>query len=299
MKLTKWMAYFVVMVFVCNPAQAGSSKTSITVRDGKKITTKVKTDRDGNATTTVTTKDQENGNVTTTTTVTDKDGNIISTDDPEARAKAEAAARKRKEKEQALANALKRGPNDPIQIALFQTVEDEKLRKITEKQGGVFPFLRKEFENDKVIRLMAQNKVDSYNKNYDFRTGKYKKNTGFDRGQNYLPADIYVESSARLKEKYGISKATNKPASAPYLFYKATIHSEYSDQTWEITESGHILNNPEVTKKFANKIRNVVINKAGTTIPADAANFRRGKGKVAVDVKDLQESFKNLFKKKN
>ena len=297
MKLSKWMAYFVVMVFACNLAQAASVKTSTTVKNGKKITTKVKTDRNGTTTTAVTIKDQASGDVATTTTVTDNDGNIISTDDPEAKTKAEAVAKKQKEKEQALANAPKRGPNDPIQMAIFQTVESDKLRKVTEKQGGVFAFFRKEFENDKVIKLIDQDKVDSYNEKYDFKTGQYKKFTSFDRDLNYLPADIYVESNAQLKEQFGISKATKKAASAPYLFYKATIYSEYSNQTWEITESGHILKNLEVTKKFANKIRNVIINKAGTIIPADTANFHRGKGKVTVDVKDLKQSLKNLFRK--
>lgn len=298
MKLTKWILCFVVMVFACNLAQAASIKTSTIVKNGMKITTKVRTDRKGITTTTVTTKEQKSGNVTTTTTVTDKDGSIISTDDPEAKTKAEAAAKKQKEQEQALANAPKRGPNDPIQVALFQTVEGDKLRKTTEKQGGVFPFFRKEFEGDKVIKLMDQDKVDSYNEKYDFKTGKYEKFTSFDRSQQYLPADIYVVSSAYLKKQFGINRATNKAASAPYLSYKATIHSEYTDQVWEVTESGHILNNPAVTKKFANKIRDVIIKKAGATIPADTVNFRRGEGKVSVDVKDLKKSLRNLFKKK-
>lgn len=297
MKLIKWMAGFATLILLFNFAQARSTSTSTTVKDGKKITTKVKTTRDGTTTTTVTTKDKK-GNVTTTTTVTDKDGKIISTDDPEARAKAEVAAKKKKEKQKALANTPKRGPMDSIHIALFQTVVGENLRKATKKQGGIFPFFRKEFDTDKVIKIMGQKKVDSYSKNYDFKTGRYKKFTGFDRSPTYLSVDIYVESTARLKEKYGISKATKKAASAPYLFYKAIIHSEYSDQTWEVTESGHILKNPEVTKKFANKIRDVILKKAGPTIPADPANFRRGKGTVAMDGKDVRNAFRDFFKKK-
>src|SRR5205085_4307761 len=105
-------------------------------------------------TTTVTTKDKD-GTVTTTTTVTDKDGKIVSTDDPEARAKANAVAKERDEKHAALANALKRAPNDPIQVALFQTVVSDNLQKASTREG-VFPYLRKEFDNDPVIKVLDQ-----------------------------------------------------------------------------------------------------------------------------------------------
>jgi len=297
MNIHKLIVGSVAILTLFSLVYAGSTKTTTIRKEGKKITTKIKTDNKGTTTTTITTKDKA-GNVEKTTTVADKDGNILSTDDPNARAKAEAVAKKKKENQKALANTPKRGPSDPIQMALFQTVVGENLRKATKKQGGVFPFFRKEFETDKVIKIMNQKKVDSYLKNYDFKTGQYKKFSGFDRDPRYLPADIYVESNARLKEKYGISKATKKAASASYLFYKAIIHSEYSDQTWEVTESGHILKNQAVTKKFAKKIHDVILNKAGPHIPADAANFRRGKGVEVMDGKDVRNAFRNLFKKK-
>ena len=277
-------------------AGSTSTTTTTTVKDGKKITTKVKTDNKGVTTTTVTTKDKD-GTVTTTTTVADKDGNIISTDDPEALAKAEQAKQQRQEKQAALASAPKRGPSDPIQVALFQTVVSEDLRKATTKDG-VFSYLRKEFDNDPVIKALDQAQVDRYAKDYDFRTGRYTSFSSFDHGPQFLPADVYIESFAKIEQKVGISRATNKPASAAFLVYTAKITSEFGDKPVEVTEEGFILANVEVTRKFAEKIKAAIRDQIGPNIPQEAARFRRGADGQTVERINASEALRNLFKKK-
>jgi len=277
-------------------AGSTSTTTTTTVKDGKKITTKVKTDNKGVTTTTVTTKDKD-GTVTTTTTVADKDGNIISTDDAEALAKAEQAKQQRQEKQAALASAPKRGPSDPIQVALFQTVVSEDLRKATTKDG-VFSYLRKEFDNDPVIKALDQAQVDRYAKDYDFRTGRYTSFSSFDHGPQFLPADVYIESFAKIEQKVGISRATNKPASAAFLVYTAKITSEFGDKPVEVTEEGFILANVEVTRKFAEKIKAAIRDQIGPNIPQDAARFRRGADGQTVERINASEALRNLFKKK-
>ena len=286
----------VLLSFASFTLAGATSTTTTTVKDGKKITTKVKTDNKGITTTTVTTKDKD-GTVTTTTTVADKDGNIISTDDPEARAKAELATKERQEKQAALASAPKRGPSDPIQVALFQTVMSEDLRKATIKDG-VFPYLRKEFDNDPVIKALDQAQVDRYAKDYDFRTGRYKSFSSFDRGPEFLPADVYVESFAKIEQKVGMNRATNKLASAAFLVYTAKITSEYGDRPLEVKEEGFILANVEVTRKFAEKIKAAVRAEIGPNIPKDAARFRRGTEGMTVERINATETLRNLFKKK-
>jgi major membrane immunogen (membrane-anchored lipoprotein) len=286
-----------VLLSFASFALAGSSTTTSTVvKDGKKVTTKVKTDNKGVTTTTVTTKDKE-GTVTVTTTVADKEGNIISTDDPEARAKAELAKNQRHEKLAALADAPKRRPDDPIEVAVFQTVMSEDLRKATVKDG-VFPYLRKEFDNDAVIKPLEQRRVDRYAGDYDYRTGRHRNFSSFSRGPEFLPVDVYVESFAKLEQKVGISRATNKLASAPYLVYTATITSEYGDAPLEVSEEGFILANVEVTRKFAEKIKAAVRDRIGPTIPRDAALFRRGSEAVTAERINAAEALRNIFKKK-
>ena len=286
-----------VLLSLASFALAGSStSTSTVVKDGKKITTKIKTDNKGVTTTTVTIKDKD-GTVTTTTTVAEKDGTIISTDDPEARAKAELATKERQEKQAALASAPKRGPNDPIQVALFQTVVSEDLRKATVKDG-VFPYLRKEFDNDPVIKVLDQAHVDQYAGNYDFRTGQYRSFSSLDRGPEFLPADVYVESFAKIEQKVGINRATNKPASAAFLVYTAKITSEYGDGPLEVKEEGFILANVEVTRTFAEKIKAAIRDEIGPNIPQDAARFRRGTESVTAEQMNAAEALRNIFKKK-
>jgi major membrane immunogen (membrane-anchored lipoprotein) len=288
----------VVLFSFVSVAVAGSSSTSTTtvVKDGKKITTKVKTDNKGITTTTVTIKDKD-GTVTTTTTVADKAGNIISTDDPEARAKADAVKKEREERQAALANAPKRGPNDPIQVALFQTVMSDDLRKAATKDG-VFPYLRREFDYDPVIKALDQRDVDRYAKDYDFRTGRYKSFSSFDRGTEFLPVDVYVESFAKIEEKVGINRATKKVASAPFLVYTAKITSEYGDGPVEVTESGYILANVEATRKFAEKIKAAIRDQIGPNIPQEAARFRRRTAGMTSEQINASEALRNLFKKK-
>ena len=286
-----------VLLSFASFAVAGSSThTSTVVKDGRKITTTVKIDNKGITTTTVTTKEKD-GTVTKTTTVTDKDGDILSTDDPEARAKAELAKTQREEKLAALASAEKRGPHDPIHVAVFQTVMSEDLRKATVKDG-VFPYLRKEFDNDPVIKALDQGRVDRYAKDYDYRTGQYRNFSSLSRGAEFLPADVYVESFAKLEQKVGISRTTSKLASAPYLVYTATITSEYGDTPLEVTEEGFILANVEVTRRFAEKIKAAVRDRVGPTIPRDAALFRRGSQGATAERMNAAEAFRNIFKKK-
>lgn len=289
----------VTALFLCCASfalEGSSTTTSTTVKDGRKVTTKVKTDNQGVTTTTVTIKEKD-GTVTTTTTVADKDGNIVSTDDPEARARAERAKMARDERQAALDNAPKRGRYDPIHVALFQTVMSEDLRKATVKDG-VFPYLRKEFDDDAVIQALDQAQVDRYAKDRDFRTGQSKTFSSFDRAPAFLAADVYVESFAKMEQKVGVNRNTNKLASAPFLVYTAKITSEYGDEPVEVTEEGFILNNVEVTRKFAEKIKAAIRNQLGPGIPRDAAMFRRGTGGATVERGDAGDALRNIFKKK-
>ena len=298
-KMNATFAVITIVLFsVVSLALAGSSSTTTTttVKDGKKITTKVKIDNDGVTTTTVTTKDKD-GTVTTTTTVTDKNGDIVSTDDPEARARADASKKQRQERDAAFANAPRRGPDDPIQVALFETVMSDDLRKATNKDG-VFPYLRREFDDDPVIKPLDQKEVDRYAKDYDFRTGKYKSFSSFDRGPQFLPVDVYVETFAKIEEKVGISRSTKKVASAPFLVYTAKITSEYGGAPLELTEAGYILANVEATRKFAEKIKAAIRDEIGPNIPKEAARFRRSTEGMTREQINVSDALRNLFKKK-
>ena len=173
----------------------------------------------------------------------------------------------------------------------------DDLRKATIKDG-VFPYLRKEFDEDPVIRPLDQSQVDRYARDYDFRTGRYKSFSSFDHGPQFLPADVYVESFAKMEDKVGISRSSGKLASAPFLVYTATITSEYSETSVKVTEEGFILANADVTRKFAEKIKAAIRDQIGPSIPEDAAGFRRGNQGVTGEQIDASEALRRLFRKK-
>ncbi len=298
MSLAKRFVCVMMLLFVWDLAEAGSSSSSTVVKDGKKITTKVKTDNKGITTTTVIIKDKKTKEViSTTTTVTDKNGKIISTDDPEAQAKADEAAALVAKRKAEIMSGPRRKANEPIVTAVFRTVIDENLKKTTKDR--LFPAFRANFKANEIVRAMDQNAVDNYHKKNDFRTGKAKGFSSFsNRGPKFLSADVYVVTHARMKEKVGISKATKKVAKAPYLYYTAKIYSEFFDETWEVKQEGHILRNVQVTKEFSDKIKAVILKEIGPRMPTDSARFRRGGKQVTMDGKDLGKSLRNLFKKK-
>lgn len=294
-----------IMLFAWGTVHAGSVSSTSVVKDGKKITTKIAIKSNGIKTITVTTKDKKTKEKTVTTTVYDKNGKIVSTDDPNARATAAAKEKEAKKRTDALKNAPRRKGNEPIATAVFQIVIGANLQKTLSKP--LFPFFKKHFDGKTVIKPINQGTVDNYNEKRDFKTGKAKRGSGFSsfsRGSEleFLAADVYVVTYARLKDKVGISKATNKLAKAPYLYYRAEITGDFWSHTWEVKHDGHIFQNEKVTKEFADKIKAVILEEIAPRLPADSAKFRRGGGKSKsnskIDGADLGNKLKNLFKKK-
>lgn len=292
-----------IMLFAWGTVHAGSVSSTSVVKDGKRITTKTAIKNNGTKTVTVTIKDKKTKEKTVTTTVFDKNGKIVSTDDPHAEAKAAAKEKESKKRSDALKNAPRRKGNEPIATAIFQTVIGANLKKTLSKP--LFPFLKKHFDGKTVIKPINQGTVDSYDKKRDFKTGKAKRGSSFSsfsRGSEleFLAADVYVVTYARLKDKVGISKATNKLAKAPYIYYTAKITGDFWSHTWEVKHDGHIFQNEKVTKEFANKIKAVILKEIAPRMPADSAKFRRGRGmsNSKIDGVDLGNKLKGLFRKK-
>ena len=199
----------------------------------------------------------------------DKDGRttIYDENDPMARqlvaqqAAAERMEQARNERLDRIKAAPKRTAKDPIYVVLFETELGENLAKAEKPKGAVYKAFRKEFENDRICKLINPKKL--------------KGNTGREIKaflENPLSpestvADVSVTSRAFLEEQYGISKKTGKPAQMMALVYEATVTSHFLPKTFTVRESGHILNNPEVTRKFAAKVRRIIIEEVGPTIP--------------------------------
>jgi hypothetical protein len=66
----------------------------------------------------------------------------------------------------------------------------------------------------------------------------------------------------------GVHRKTGKPGKMTAVVMEATITSQSPPAIYTVYESGHVLQNEEVSKRFAQQIRQVILEKVGPQIPA-------------------------------
>ncbi len=158
---------------------------------------------------------------------------------------AEKIQAKRAEQLEAISTGPKRRPEDPIYVSLAPPVLDSKMQQAEKSKGAVAQQIRDEFASDPIIQLVPRN-----------------KNAGLSI------ADVEVSSKVSLKEVYGINRKTGKPGKMVAVVFEAVITSQLPAQSYTVSESGHVLQNVEVSKRFAKQVRQVIIEKIGPDIPA-------------------------------
>ncbi|MFZ3015304.1 MAG: hypothetical protein WA045_16485 [Nitrospira sp.] len=191
---------------------------------------------------------------------TDQNGNTIIHDADDPRAKQQAAAQeiaeqlnaKRADQLEQSSRALKRQPTDPIYVSLAQPVLDTQMEKAERSKGAVAEQIRSELEADPIIKLIEENHSRS----------------GLLRSHEVASADVAVSPKVSLKEAYGIDRKTGKPSKMLAVVFEATITTQVPPATYNVSESGHVLKNLEVSKRFAKQVRQVILEKIGPTIPA-------------------------------
>ena len=191
---------------------------------------------------------------------TDQNGHTTIHDADDPRAKQQAAAQeiaeqlsaKRADQLDQLSQTLKRQPNDPIYVSLAQPVLDTQMEKAERSKGAVAEQMRNEFEADPIIKLIEENRSRS----------------GLLRSHGAPSADVEVSPKVSLKEAYGIDRKTGKPSKMLAVVFEATITTQVPPATYNVTESGHVLKNLEVSKRFAKQVKQVIIEKIGPNIPA-------------------------------
>lgn len=166
---------------------------------------------------------------------------------------AERLQAKKAEQMEALSAAPKRRPQDPIYVNLASPVLDSKMQQAEKPKGAVAQQIRHEFAADPVIKLVENNN----------RALAALKS----RGGSSL-ADVDVSQKVSLKEVYGMNRQTGKPAKMVAVVFEATISSQVPPASYTISESGHVLQNVEVSKRFAKQIKQIIVEKIGPNIPA-------------------------------
>ena len=152
-----------------------------------------------------------------------------------------------------LGSIPKRQPQDPIYVSLAPPVLDGKMQQAERSKGAVAQQIRNEFESDPIIKLVAGNQARAGLKN--------------PRATPSI-ADVEVSSKVSIKEVYGVNRQTGKPGKMVAVVFEATITSQVPPASYTVSESGHILKNVEVSKRFARQVKQVIVEKIGPDIPA-------------------------------
>ena len=191
---------------------------------------------------------------------TDQNGTTTIHDADDPRAKQQAAAQeiaeqrnaKRADQLEQLSRTLKRQPNDPIYVSLAQPVLDTQMEKAERSKGVVAEQIRSEFQADPIIKLIEENRSRS----------------GLLQPYVSASADVEVLPKVSLKEAYGVDRKTGKPSKMLAVVFEATITTQVPPATYNVSESGHVLKNLEVSKRFAKQVRQVILEKIAPNIPA-------------------------------
>ncbi len=164
---------------------------------------------------------------------------------------AELSAKKAEQLEE-LSRAPKRQVNDPIYVDLAPAVLDEQMQKAERAKGAVAEQIRNEFVTDPIIKLLDRSQTQS----------------GLLKPHASAAADVEVSPKVSIKEAYGIDRKTGKPSKMLAVVFEATITSQVPPATYNVSESGHVLKNLEVSKRFAKQVKQVILEKIGPNIPA-------------------------------
>jgi hypothetical protein len=182
----------------------------------------------------------------------------------EAEAQKEAMAAAEIARQERIATAPKRDDSDPIRVILHEIVLSEDLQSAQHTEGATDHQLRAQFDNDPILAMVPPSAAHGNELTQAFRMLA---------GQTPEPAapsaDVEVVTVARLEKKVGINKATNKVGEYVAVVFESTITSNYLPAEYTVTEEGNVFRNVEVTERLAEKVKGVIKEKIGPTIPAD------------------------------
>lgn len=146
----------------------------------------------------------------------------------------------------------KRGSQDPIYVKFAPPVLDKKMQQIEKRKGAVAQRLRNELASDPIIQLVPEKRPAL-------------------QGQSSPAssiADVDVASTVSLKDVAVVNRKTGKPGKTAAVVFEATITSQVPPASYTVSETGLVLENTEVSKRFVKQVRQVIIEKIGPGIPA-------------------------------
>ncbi len=154
---------------------------------------------------------------------------------------------------EALRAVPKRQSQDPIYVSLVPPILDSKTQQAEKPKGAVAQQIHKELTSDPIIKLVDDN----------------QEVAGLMNLSVAMPIpDVEVSSKVSIKEVLGVNRKTGKRGNMVAIVFEAIITSQFPPASYTVTESGHVLHNVEVSKRFARQVKQVIVEKIGPDIPA-------------------------------
>jgi len=146
-----------------------------------------------------------------------------------------------------------RGPQDPIFVDLAAPVLDKSMQQAEKLKGAVAQQIRKELSSDPIIQLVTGSKSATAGKSSPAPS----------------VADVTVASKVSMMEMKGVNRKGAKAGKKMVaVVMEATITSQVPPAIYTVYESGHVSQKTEVSKRFAQQIRQVILEKVGSQVPA-------------------------------
>jgi hypothetical protein len=156
--------------------------------------------------------------------------------------------------------APKRKPNDPILVNI-RPIDDSEIQLTEKQKKDIYDYFRKHFENDPVIRLTAEEKSDQAGGRRNVRNAL--KDLGGKRNRADVDVVIKVNSAS------GIGGHNGKLVEVKELAFHATINGNWMRDTHTADGGSTMFDIPNATQRFSEKVKQIIKNDIGPTIPAD------------------------------
>ncbi len=194
----------------------------------------------------------------------DAGGKLIVHDPNDSRAKMMQGHQKR-QKEVEVANAAhiekirkapKRKSSDPIYLYIKPV--ETRLKMSDKQKKDIFNYFRKQFENDRIIKLVSKPGTSSGELRKSFRSFRRSKEPA---------ADAHLLITVSRDTVYGLRKG--KVASAEAMVFKATVTGNWIPIERKAEDKGTLFQIPAATQRLSKRIKRVIVKDIGPTIPAD------------------------------
>ena len=169
-----------------------------------------------------------------------------------AQTRAEEVSAGQTEQRPQLSQVPRRQPEDPIYVDLAPPVLDDNMQRAERSKGVVGEQIRREFLGDPIIKL----------------TDEHKDRSGLLKPRIRVDSVVEVSPKVSLKEAYGIDRKTGKRSKILAVIFEATITSKMPPATYTVSESGHVVKNLEVSKRFAKQVKQVILEKVSPSLPS-------------------------------